>query len=143
MKGLPWLDAGFLGSYPSRIPERAGVKAGLVGSLWLMGLTAVFAVPVGIASALVAVVGVPLAAIALVFEVFGRVFGPPAILACGLTFYRFDDGTIYLHEYASLGDLRKGLSGYFYEYNFLRPHQALQYRTPAEVFFGISNKQGR
>lgn len=41
---------------------------------------------VGIASALVAVVGVPLAAIALVFEVFGRVFGPPAILACGLTY---------------------------------------------------------
>lgn len=46
---------------------------------------ALFAV-VGIASALVAVVGVPLAAIALVFEVFGRVFGPPAILACGLTY---------------------------------------------------------
>ena len=46
---------------------------------------ALFAV-VGISSALVAVVGVPLAAIALVFEVFGRVFGPPAILACGLTY---------------------------------------------------------
>ncbi|MBN8611660.1 MAG: chloride channel protein [Deltaproteobacteria bacterium] len=46
---------------------------------------ALFAV-VGISTALVAVVGVPLAAIALVFEVFGRVFGPPAILACGLTY---------------------------------------------------------
>jgi CIC family chloride channel protein len=42
---------------------------------------------VGIASALVAVVGVPLAAIALVFEAFGRAYGPPAILACGLTYF--------------------------------------------------------
>ena len=41
---------------------------------------------VGIASALVAVIGVPLAAIALVIEVFGSAYGPPAILACGLTY---------------------------------------------------------
>ena len=40
----------------------------------------------GIASALVAVVGVPLAAIALVLEVFGPQYGPPAILACGVTY---------------------------------------------------------
>lgn len=46
---------------------------------------ALFAV-VGVASSLVAVVGVPLAAIALVFEVFGKAFGPPAILACGVTY---------------------------------------------------------
>lgn len=41
---------------------------------------------VGIASALVALIGVPLAAIALVLEVFGKAFGPPAILAVGLTY---------------------------------------------------------
>ena len=46
---------------------------------------ALFAV-VGIASSLTAVVGVPIAAMALVFEVFGKAYGPPAILACGLTF---------------------------------------------------------
>lgn len=46
---------------------------------------ALFAV-VGIGSSLVAVVGVPLAAIALIFEVFGKSFGPPAILACGVTY---------------------------------------------------------
>lgn len=46
---------------------------------------ALFAV-VGIASSLTAVVGVPIAAIALVFEVFGKAYGPPTILACGLTF---------------------------------------------------------
>ncbi|MDQ3033445.1 MAG: chloride channel protein [Myxococcota bacterium] len=70
------------------------VLGGISGALTAHGVNlsgiatldpALFAV-VGIASALVAVVGVPLAAIALVFEVFGRVFGPPAILACGLTY---------------------------------------------------------
>ncbi|MCA9598506.1 MAG: chloride channel protein [Myxococcales bacterium] len=43
-------------------------------------------VVVGIASALVAMVGVPLAAIALVLEIFGTPYGPPAILACGVTY---------------------------------------------------------
>ena len=46
---------------------------------------ALFAV-VGIASALVAVVGVPLSAMALVLEVFGKEFGPPSLLAAGVTY---------------------------------------------------------
>tara|TARA_R110002095_G_scaffold87238_2_gene75995 strand:- start:1287 stop:2807 length:1521 start_codon:yes stop_codon:yes gene_type:complete len=40
----------------------------------------------GLASALVAVVQVPLAAIAFVMEVFGAAYGPPAIVACVLTY---------------------------------------------------------
>lgn len=64
----------------------AGALVAHVCNLAGMGLDpALFAV-VGISSSLVAVVGVPLAAIALVFEVFGRTFGPPAILACGVTY---------------------------------------------------------
>jgi CIC family chloride channel protein len=47
--------------------------------------TAVFVVA-GLASALVAVVQVPLAAIALVMEVFGTNYGPPAIVSCVLTY---------------------------------------------------------
>src|SRR5690606_34965882 len=66
-----------------------GASGALVAHLLnLAGLgldPALFAV-VGVASSLVAVVGVPLAAIALVFEVFGKSFGPPAILACGITY---------------------------------------------------------
>lgn len=67
-----------------------GLSGALVATLVnLTGLTtldpALFAV-VGIGSSLVAVVGVPLAAIALVFEVFGKAYGPPAILACGVTY---------------------------------------------------------
>ncbi len=46
---------------------------------------AVFVVA-GLASALVAVVQVPLAAIAFVMEVFGASYGPPAIVSCVLTY---------------------------------------------------------
>ena len=49
--GAPWLSSGFLTNYPSRFPEQAGVKSALVGSLWMIGLTALLSVPIGIASA--------------------------------------------------------------------------------------------
>lgn len=49
--GFPWLDAQFLSSYPSRFPEKAGIKSALVGTLWLVSLTAAFAIPVGVLAA--------------------------------------------------------------------------------------------
>ena len=49
--GAPWLSGDFLTNYPSRFAERARVKSALVGSLWMIGLTAIIAVPVGVASA--------------------------------------------------------------------------------------------
>jgi CIC family chloride channel protein len=70
------------------------VMGGVAGALTctllqpLIGLQldpALFAV-VGIASALVAVVGVPLSAMALELEVFGKEFGPPSLLAVGVTY---------------------------------------------------------
>lgn len=45
------LDWGFLTGYPSRHPSRAGILPALVGSAWLIGLTTLIAVPVGVASA--------------------------------------------------------------------------------------------
>jgi len=50
--GLPRLSWQFLTSYPSRKPEQAGIFSALVGSLWLMGLTALFAFPVGVGAAI-------------------------------------------------------------------------------------------
>ncbi len=50
--GLGHLDWQFLSSFPSRKPELAGIKSGIYGSLWLISLTAVFAVPIGVAAAL-------------------------------------------------------------------------------------------
>lgn len=82
-----------------------GTSGALVAKLVnLAGATsldpALFAV-VGIGSSLVAVVGVPLAAIALVFEVFGKAFGPPAIVACGVTYLVTLRIKIYRHQRTS------------------------------------------
>ena len=41
-----------LTSFASRFPERAGVKAALAGSVWLLGLTALLAFPVSVAAAI-------------------------------------------------------------------------------------------
>jgi len=50
--GIGRVSWDFINSYPSRFPEQAGIKAALLGTLWLMGLTAAFAVPVGIGAAI-------------------------------------------------------------------------------------------
>jgi phosphate transport system permease protein len=51
LQAAPWLDAQFLTGLSSRFPDRAGIRAALLGSLWMMGLTALIAVPLGVASA--------------------------------------------------------------------------------------------
>ena len=47
---------------------------------------------------------------------------------------------VYLHEYRSPREARQGLREYFEFYNTRRPHQALGYRTPAEVYREGKNK---
>ncbi len=42
---------------------------------------------------------------------------------------------IYLNQYGSVRQLRTGLTAYFDFYNHERPHQSLNYRTPAEEHF--------
>ncbi len=51
IEGLPWLTWDFLDRYPSRSPEKAGFKAAFWGSLWVIGLTTLFTVPIGVAGA--------------------------------------------------------------------------------------------
>ena len=43
---------------------------------------------------------------------------------------------VYLKAYANVNEARRELGDYFRFYNDLRLHQALGYRTPAEVFYG-------
>ena len=50
--GLGWLSWDFLASFPSRFPAQAGIKAALYGTLWFIGLTALFSVPIGVAAAI-------------------------------------------------------------------------------------------
>ncbi len=42
---------------------------------------------------------------------------------------------VYLRDYTDPVEARHGLKAYFRFYNEQRPHQALEYRTPAEVYF--------
>jgi len=49
--GLPWLDWQFLTSFPSRHPEKAGILSAIFGTLWIVALTAIISVPIGVGSA--------------------------------------------------------------------------------------------
>ncbi len=51
-QGVGWLDWQFLTSFPSRFPAKAGIKSALAGSLWMISLTAVISVPLGVAAAI-------------------------------------------------------------------------------------------
>ena len=51
-QGLEWLSPELIFNFPSRHPEQAGLKAAIFGTLWLMGLTAAFTVPVGVGAAI-------------------------------------------------------------------------------------------
>ncbi len=52
LDGASSLQPHFLTNYPSRFPGKAGARAALLGSMWLMLLTAAIAVPVGIGAAI-------------------------------------------------------------------------------------------
>lgn len=44
---------------------------------------------------------------------------------------------VYLHDYATLLEARVGMGAWFRFYNARRPHQALDNRTPTEVYRGL------
>lgn len=50
--GFRFLSWDFLTRFPSRFPERAGFKSALWGSIWLIGLTAIFVFPLGVGAAI-------------------------------------------------------------------------------------------
>ncbi len=52
IEGLPWLSLHFVTDYPSRHPEEAGLKSALMGTVWVMGLTGAFTIPIGIGAAI-------------------------------------------------------------------------------------------
>jgi putative transposase len=43
---------------------------------------------------------------------------------------------VYVYDYATPREARQGLTRYFEFYDHERPHQSLDYRTPADVYFG-------
>jgi putative transposase len=42
---------------------------------------------------------------------------------------------VYLKSYADIGEARRNLADYFQLYNYERPHQSIDYRTPADVYY--------
>ncbi len=51
LDGLPRLNLKFLTSFPSRKPEEAGILPAMVGSIYVTVLTTLFAIPLGVGSA--------------------------------------------------------------------------------------------
>ena len=47
---------------------------------------------------------------------------------------------IYIKHYESVAECRAGLTKFFDSYNNYRPHQSLNYLTPAEAYFGQNKK---
>ncbi len=50
--GVGRLSLQFLTSFPSRFPEKSGILSALMGSLWVIVLTGVFAIPIGVCAAI-------------------------------------------------------------------------------------------
>lgn len=52
LDGLPYLRPQFFTQFPSRFPDKAGLRSALQGSIWLMVLTALLSFPVGVGAGL-------------------------------------------------------------------------------------------
>ncbi len=50
--GWAYLNLDFLSNYPSRFPSKAGLKSALVGTGMILALTALWAIPIGVATAI-------------------------------------------------------------------------------------------
>lgn len=109
---IGWLDWGFLTRSNSYEPREAGIMAGLIGSLWLVVLTAIMSVPLGVGAAVYLeeyskpnrltkfiqlnisnLAGVPSIVYGILgFTVFVRMFGlrdRPETFTCSLGFAQF------------------------------------------------------
>lgn len=52
LDGSRWLRPEFFTEFPSRFPEKSGLRSALQGSLWMIALTALMAFPIGVGAAI-------------------------------------------------------------------------------------------
>lgn len=52
LDGYKWIRPEFFTEFPSRFPEKSGLRSALQGSLWMIGLTALMAFPIGVGAAI-------------------------------------------------------------------------------------------
>ena len=50
---------------------------------------------------------------------------------------------VYLNDYTTVSEARQGIGNYINFYNQERPHQSLNYKTPAEIYFDSDNQKKR
>ncbi|HEX2193309.1 MAG TPA: phosphate ABC transporter permease PstA [Acidimicrobiales bacterium] len=50
-KGAPRLNLDLIQRFPSSLPRRAGARSAIFGTIWVVGLTALFCLPVGVGAA--------------------------------------------------------------------------------------------
>ncbi len=51
-QGMGRLSVGLLSNYPSRFPDRAGIKSALFGTMWVVGFTGLISFPLGVGAAI-------------------------------------------------------------------------------------------
>ncbi len=51
MRGVPYLTKHFFTNFPSRFPKKAGILPGIYGSIYIILLTILFSVPIGLGTA--------------------------------------------------------------------------------------------
>ena len=47
---------------------------------------------------------------------------------------------VYLKEYSTVAEATENIDRYFHFYNWERIHESLGYKTPHQVYYGISNR---
>lgn len=52
LDGLPWIRPALFTEFPSRFPDRAGLRSALQGTIWLIAVTATLSVPIGLGAAI-------------------------------------------------------------------------------------------
>jgi phosphate transport system permease protein len=52
LRWTSWINANFLTNPASSTPELAGIRTAILGSLWVIGLTVLFALPIGVGAAI-------------------------------------------------------------------------------------------
>ncbi|MCB1644410.1 MAG: phosphate ABC transporter permease PstA [Pseudomonadales bacterium] len=79
--GIHWLDLQFLQSFPSRFVEKAGVKSALYGTLWLVSLTALISLPIGVLGAIYLEEYAPTSRLTRIIEInIANLAGVPSIV---------------------------------------------------------------
>jgi phosphate transport system permease protein len=79
--GFHRIDIDFITGYPSRKAENAGIFPAWVGSVWILGLTVIFAIPIGIAAGIYFEEYAPKNKITYILEVnIANLAGVPSII---------------------------------------------------------------